>query len=215
VPEDQIKRIEQKGPQRTLIFRSPIAGTVVEKEIVKGHYLEPDMMLYRIADLSEVWIIANVYENEVNRLDRGLLATVRVQGVPGSFKARIDFLHPTLDETTRTLRVRLVAPNPAGLFRPGSFATVELPVRGTEVVWVPDEAVIDTGTRQLVYLALPGGRFRPRQVLVGRRGGGRTEIVRGLQGGEQVVVSAQFLLDSESRLRGAGSEGAGGHQGHQ
>jgi Cu(I)/Ag(I) efflux system membrane fusion protein len=213
VPEDQLRLMETKGPQKAVVFRSPTAGTVIEKAILKGHYLEPDMMLYRIADLTNVWIIANVYEFEVNRIARGDTAQVEVQGIPTVLEARIDYVYPTVDETSRTVKVRLVAPNIGGLLRPGSFATVTLPTRAARAVWVPDAAVIDTGLHQVVYLALPEGRFRPVLVKVGRRVEGKAEILAGLLGGEDVVVSAQFLIDSESRLRGVGTA-PGGHQGH-
>ena len=212
VPEDQVRRIEREGAQRAVVFRSPIAGTVIEKQVLQGHYLEPEMLLYRIADLSRVWVLASVYEYEVNRLAREGLAKVEVQGVAGAREAQVDYVYPTVDPVSRTVRVRLVLPNADGALRPGSFATVALPTRATEALWVPDEAVVDTGTRQVVYEALPGGRFRPTLVTVGRRAEGRTEVREGLREGAQVVVSAQFLLDSESRLRGvAQPAGHGGH----
>lgn len=213
VPDDQIRLIETKGPQKAVVFRSPVAGTVLEKVLLEGHYLEPAMMLYRIADLTNVWVVANVYEFEVNRIARGDTAQVEVQGIPTVIDARIDYVYPTVDETSRTVKVRLVAPNIGGLLRPGSFATVTLPTRAATAVWVPDAAIIDTGARQVVYLALGEGRFRPVLVKVGRRVEGKAEILAGLQGGEDVVVSAQFLIDSESRLRGVGTA-PGGHQGH-
>lgn len=212
VPDDQVRLIERKGPQRAIVFRAPAAGTVIEKQVLAGHYVEPEMLIYRIADLSRVWVVASVYEFEVNRLDREGSARVEVQGVQGAREARVDYVYPTVDPVSRTVRVRLVLPNPDGSLRPGSFATVELPTRATEALWVPQEAVVDTGTRQVVYVALPGGRFRPTLVHVGRRAGERTEIREGLQEGAQVVVSAQFLLDSESRLRGV--QQPAGHGGH-
>lgn len=212
VPEDEVRRIERRGPQRTVTFRAPRAGTVIEKGILAGHYVGPEVLLYRIADLSQVWVVAQVYEYEVERLDATGQAQVSVQGVPGSRTARVDHVYPTVDATSRTVKVRLVLPNTDGRLRPGAFATVELPTRATEALWVPDEAVVDTGARQVVYVALEGGRFRPTRVAVGRRAGGRTEVRAGLEAGQQVVVSAQFLLDSESRLRGVEKPAAhGGH----
>lgn len=212
VPEDQIRLIEMEGAQRTLTIRAPISGTVIEKGITAGHYLEPGAMLYRIADLSTVWVLASIYEFEVGRIDQHGLAQVLVQGETAPRAAKVDYVYPTVDPGTRTVKVRIVLPNRDGALRPGSFASVELPTLAGEVVSVPDEAVVDTGLRQLVYVALGDGRFRPVEIRVGRRGDGRAEILEGLAAGTTVVVSALFLLDSESRLRG--SAGPAGHGGH-
>lgn len=213
VPADQLRLIERKGAQRAIVFRSPAAGTVIEKAVVRGHFVEPGTMLYRLADLTEVWLMANAYEFEVNRIARGAVAKVEVQGIPVVLEARVDDVYPTVDETSRSVKVRLVMPNLGGLLRPGSFATVEISTVATKAVWVPDEAIVDTGRRQVVYLALGNGRFRPVIVIVGRRAQGRAEILSGLRGGEDVVVGAQFLIDSESRLRGLG-DAPSGHSGH-
>jgi multidrug efflux pump subunit AcrA (membrane-fusion protein) len=212
VPDDQVKRIEREGPQKAITFRSPLDGTVIEKQVVAGHYVDPEMLLYRIADLSRVWVVAEVYEFEVNRLDRAGTARVEVQGVAEPLQAPVDYVYPTVDPVSRTVKVRLVVPNPQGALRPGSFATVELPTRATEALWIPEEAVVDTGTRQVVYVALGEGRFRPTLVRVGRRASGKVEVREGLSEGAAVVVSAQFLLDSESRLRGVSSPA--GHGSH-
>jgi membrane fusion protein, copper/silver efflux system len=212
VPGDQIKLIEREGPRKAITFRSPLSGTVIEKQVVAGHYVDPEMLLYRIADLSRVWVLADVYEFEVNRLDRAGTARVEVQGVPEALQAPVDYIYPTVEPVSRTVKVRMVVPNPQGVLRPGSFATVELPTTSTEALWVPEEAVVDTGTRQIVYVALGDGRFRPTLVRVGRRAGGKVEVREGLSEGDSVVVSAQFLLDSESRLRGVSSPA--GHGGH-
>ena len=133
---------------------------------------------------------------------------------PLAKKAKVDcfYVYPTVDVASRTVNVRMVVDNKDGTLRPGNFATVELPVLGGEVLTVPDHAVIDTGFRRIVYVASGEGRFRPVEVEVGRRVGDRAEIRKGLAEGDQVVVSAQFLVDSESRLRAAGSRpGHGGH----
>jgi Cu(I)/Ag(I) efflux system membrane fusion protein len=212
VPEDQIKLIEREGPRKAITFRAPRDGTVIEKQVVAGHYVDPEMLLYRIADLSRVWVLADVYEFEVNRLDRAGTARVEVQGVPDVIQAPVDYIYPTVEPVSRTVKVRLVVPNPQGVLRPGSFATVELPTTSTEALWVPEEAVVDTGTRQVVYVALGDSRFRPTLVRVGRRASGKAEVRAGLSEGDSVVVSAQFLLDSESRLRGVSSPA--GHGSH-
>ncbi len=212
IPEDEIRRIEETGATRALTIRAPLSGTVLEKSILPGQYVGPEMQLYWIADLSRVWIIADVYEYELGRLDRKGTARVQVAGMDRELEAVVDYIYPTVDTATRTAKVRLVLSNPKGELRPGNFATVSLPTGSLDILSVPDEAVIDTGMRQVVFVHLGGGRFRPALVQVGRRSGGRAEIQAGLEKGAEVVVSGQFLLDSESRLRGA-STGAqhGGH----
>ena len=214
IPEDQIRAIEASGvPVEAIVVRAPISGTVIEKNIVKGHFVGPEMMLYRIADLSRVWVIAEVYEYELGRVDRNGAATIAVEGMPDPITAEIDYVYPTVGSASRTVKVRMVVANKTGSLRPGNFATVELPAVGGEVLTVPDRAVIDTGARQVVYLAAGEGRFRPVEVEVGQRLGGRAEIRKGLAEGDQVVVSAQFLVDSESRLQAAGAKkpAHGGH----
>jgi Cu(I)/Ag(I) efflux system membrane fusion protein len=213
IPDDQVQALEERdAPLETVTVRSPIAGTVVEKSIVAGHFVEPDMMLYRIADLSRLWVVADVYEYELGRIDRKGRATIRVEGVERAIEAPIDYVYPIVDTASRTVKVRMVVDNRDGALRPGNFATVELPTTGDAVLTVPEEAVIDTGVRQVVYVLGDGDRFRPVEVEVGRRVGGRAEIRSGLAQGDQVVVSAQFLVDSESRLRAGGD--APGHGGH-
>lgn len=205
IPEDEIRRIEETGATRALTIRAPLSGTVLQKSILAGQYVGPEMQLYWIADLSRVWIMADVYEYELGRLDRKGTARVQVAGMDRELEAVVDYVYPTVDTATRTARVRLIVPNPKGDLRPGNFATVSLPTGALDVLSVPDEAVIDTGMRQVVFVHLGGGRFRPALVQVGRRSGGRAEIRAGLEEGAEVVVSGQFLLDSESRLRGAGT----------
>jgi Cu(I)/Ag(I) efflux system membrane fusion protein len=213
IAEDQIQAMEAQGaPLETVTVRSPIGGTVIEKSVVQGHFVEPDMMLYRIADLSKVWVIAEVYEYELSRVARGGTATIRVEGLDRSFQAPVDYVYPTVDPASRTVKVRLVVDNRAGDLRPGNFATVELATKGGAVLSVPEDAVIDTGARRIVYLAVGVDRFRPVEVETGRRAGGRIEIRTGVTDGDRVVVAAQFLVDSESRLRASGQgPGHGGH----
>lgn len=212
VPDDQVRLFEKRGPQKAVVFRSPTSGTVIQKEVLAGHFVGTQVPLYVIADLSRVWVVADVYEYEVNRLYQGGAARVQVQGLRSAVAMRLDYVYPTVDPVSRTVKVRLVADNPRGRLRPGTFATVWLPTQPTSALWVPREAVIDTGTRQLVYLALEGGRFRPRLIKLGRLSGERWEVLSGLSEGQQVIVSAQFLIDSESRLRGL--EGPSPHEGH-
>lgn len=214
IPAEELGRLERTGePQRAVVLRAPQSGTVLDKGAFKGLYVEPGTLLYVIADLSRLWVLVDVYEHEVGRLDRRAMAQVAVEGMARPFPARIDYLYPTVDPTTRTVRVRLVVDNRRGALRPGNFATVELPTANVETVTVPEEAVIDTGVRQLVYQSLGQGRFRPVAVLTGRRAGGRVEIRGGLEPGTEVITGAQFLVDSESQIRGTAT-GAPGHGGH-
>ncbi len=214
IPEDQIKKIERSGkPLKAVVVRAPISGTVLEKNAVKGHYVGADTMLYLIADLSRVWIVAEVYEYELSRLDRAGTARILVEGLNEPLAGTIDYVYPTVDARSRTIKVRIVVANPRGELRPGNFATVELPVRAGDVVQLPEEAVVDTGAQQVVFVALGEGRFRPTLVKVGRRAQGKVEILGGVEEGMEVVVGAQFLLDSESRMQGAGGspKAHGGH----
>ncbi len=215
IPEDQIAAIEKSGkPLKAVIVRAPIAGTVLEKNAVKGHYVGPETMLYLLADLSQIWIVAEVYEYELGRLDRAGTARITVEGLSAPLTGAIDYVYPTVDATSRTVKVRIVVANPRGELRPGNFATVELPVIAGDVVQVPEEAVIDTGTHQVVYLALGDGHFKPVEVRLGGRADGKVEILDGVKEGVAVVVSAQFLLDSESRMRGGGKASGSGHGSH-
>lgn len=212
VPPAEIARIERGGPRRAVTFVAPVSGTVIEKDVLAGQYVDAGAKLYRIADLSRVWALAEVYEFEVSRIDEDGEALVHIQGVQGPRRAAIDHVYPTIDEATRTVRVRLVLPNPDGDLRPGGFATVELPTARGVALAVPRDAVIDTGRRKVVYLAKGEGHFAPVEVTAGRTAGEMVEIRAGLEEGQQVVVSGQFLLDSESRLRAVGGETQhGGH----
>ncbi|MBZ0253681.1 MAG: efflux RND transporter periplasmic adaptor subunit [Candidatus Methylomirabilis sp.] len=213
VPAGEIQRIERSGPLKAVTFRSPVRGTVLEKAVLQGHFIEAGMMLYHLADLSQVWALADVYEFEVGRLDREGEARVSVQGIPEPYSAKIDYVYPTVEPTTRTVRVRLVLPNADGRLRPAAFATVELPTKPAVALWLPSDTVIDTGIRTVAYAALGEGRFRPVELKLGRRAEGRVEVLEGLDEGAEVVAGAQFLIDSESRLRGAAGSGPkhGGH----
>jgi membrane fusion protein, copper/silver efflux system len=212
VPDSEIERIEAGGASRAITIRAPIGGTVLARDIQPGQYVGPELRLYWIADLSRLWLVADVYEYELDRLDRAATAVITIAGSDRPRQARIDHVYPTVDPQSRTARVRLLLDNRDRSLRPGAFATVLLPARRFEVLSVPEEAVIDTGVRQVVFVHLGEGRFRPVAVEVGRRGGGRAEIRAGLAAGDPVVVSGQFLLDSESRLRAAPT--APGHGGH-
>jgi Cu(I)/Ag(I) efflux system membrane fusion protein len=201
----EIAAIERRGvPMEEVAIRSPVTGTVLEKDVVEGSAFEPGQRLLRIVPLDRVWVEAQVYESEAPMVRVGTPAEVSLPYEPGvRFEGRVGFVYPTLSEGTRTLRVRVVLDNPEGTLRPGMWATVRLEGEAAERLVVPESAVLQAGERAFVFLDLGGGRFRPREVEVGMRSGGDVEIAGGLEAGERVVTSGTFLVASESRLRAA------------
>jgi len=208
-----IDAIEQSGePKRLVTVVAPRSGVVVNRGITVGTSVDPSTTLLTIADLSRVWILAEVPEANIAAVKVGTLAQLDFAASGREpFAARIDFIYPTLTERTRTLRVRLSAANVGGTLRPGLYGTVVLESAGPQVITVPRDAVVDTGLQQHVFVAT-GDRFEPRVVTLGVQLADRVEVRNGLEAGEQVVAAGVFLLDSESRLRATG--GAGGHSGH-
>jgi Cu(I)/Ag(I) efflux system membrane fusion protein/cobalt-zinc-cadmium efflux system membrane fusion protein len=207
IPDSQIARLEETGEvSRTLTLASPANGIVIKRMVTEGQMVQAGMPLLEVADLSTVWVDADIYEYELPWVKVGQHATMTLTYLPGeTFKGRIDYIYPFMKETTRTARVRLAFPNRGLQLKPEMFAEVEIasPARESSVV-IPAEAVLDTGERQHVFLALGQGRFEPRQVKLGVRGSdGLVQVLSGLKGNEEVVTSAQFLLDSESRFREA------------
>jgi Cu(I)/Ag(I) efflux system membrane fusion protein len=193
----------QTGARQT--FHAPADGVVIEKNAIEGARFMPGEAIYRIADLSRVWVIADVFERDLARVRAGQAARVTLEAFPGRrFEAKVSYLYPTLNATTRSTPVRLELENREGLLRPGMFASVEF-AGGAEgaTTAVPGSAVIDDGSRQIVLLALGEGRFKPQPVKLGARGRDFVEVVEGVQAGDQVVVSANFLIDSESQLKAA------------
>lgn len=208
-----IDAIEQTGePKRLITVAAPQGGIVINRGVTVGTAVDPSTTLLTIADLSRVWILAEVPEASITSVNIGTRALV---DFPASglapFDTRIDFIYPTLSERTRTLRVRLSAANPRGALRPGLYGTVAFESAGTSAITVPRDAVVDTGQRQHVFVA-DGDVFTPRTVTLGVQLADRVEIRNGLAEGERIVAAGVFLLDSESRLRATG--GAGGHAGH-
>ncbi|HEX6162091.1 MAG TPA: efflux RND transporter periplasmic adaptor subunit [Vicinamibacterales bacterium] len=208
-----IAAIEQSGePKRLITVAAPRSGVVVNRGVTVGTAVDPSTTLLTIADLSRVWILAEVPEANITSVNIGTRAVVDfpASGRP-PFQTRIDFIYPILTERTRTLRVRLSASNPNGALRPGLYGTVAFESAGAPVIVVPRDAVVDTGEQQHVFVAT-GGLFEPRAVTLGVQLADRVEIRSGLAEGEHIVAAGVFLLDSESRLRATG--GAGGHSGH-
>ena len=216
VPADFLRRLDESGKsQRTIVFDAPFGGFVTAKNIVAGQRIEPGMDLLTVTDLSQVWVIAEVFEGEASAAKTGRLARVSLPYDPTvTLVGRVGFVYPTLDPETRTLRVRLEFANPRDALKPGMFVNVELGVDTAAGIVVPDSAVIDAGPRQIVFVESGPGRFTSRQVSVALRADGRAVIQSGLAAGERVAVSANFLLDSESRLRDAGRESARQHEDH-
>jgi Cu(I)/Ag(I) efflux system membrane fusion protein len=209
VSEEQIKELARSGTaKRTLTFRSPVGGFVSEKKAVQGMRFMPGDALYQVSDLSAVWVVADVFEQDIAAVKTGMRAKVKINAYPDkTFDAALTYVYPTLNAETRTVPVRLELSNPGGLLKPGMFAQVELPVGSrNKVLTVPVSAVIDSGTRQIVVvqMGLPEeGRFEPREVKLGARSENFLEILDGLRDGELVVVSANFLIDAESNLKAA------------
>ncbi|MBK8979871.1 MAG: efflux RND transporter periplasmic adaptor subunit [Planctomycetes bacterium] len=205
VPAELVDTLEAMDtPQRTLTWRSPVDGVLVRRDVVEGAPAMADRPLLRIVDLSTLWLDAQVPESQIAAITAGQPATATFVARPGVLvQGSIVFVAPDLDARTRTGVVRVEVPNPDGALKPGMFARVQLDATaGPAVVVVPSEALLDTGLRQLAWIALGGGRFEPRVVEVGATGdGGLVEVRRGLEPGEHVVVSGQFLIDAESRLR--------------
>jgi membrane fusion protein, copper/silver efflux system len=216
VPPAVLARIERTGrAERTISVLSPQAGTVVAKEALEGLSVTPMVHLYVIADLSRVWVVAEVHERELAQVKVGQPATLAIDAHPGrTFAGRATFISPTLDGTTRTAKVRFEFPNRDGALKPGMFATVNLEVDLGSGLAVPSDAVIDTGERQIVFVAHPGGHFQPRAIRLGVALDGAYQVLEGLEAGEAIASQGQFLLDSESRIRGAGKGGGPSHGGH-
>jgi RND family efflux transporter MFP subunit len=203
VPAAVVEAIERSGTaRRAVTLAAPASGFVTSKGIVEGQQVEPGMELYTLTDLSRVWVEADVYEQEARSARIGQEATLGVPYDPGlNLKGKVTYVLPELDPQTRTIKVRLEFPNPDLALKPGMFVDVTFTLDTAEGVAIPDSAVIDSGTRQVVFVGLGDGRFEPRLVRVGVRGEGMVEVLSGVAAGEAVVVRANFLLDSESRLR--------------
>jgi Cu(I)/Ag(I) efflux system membrane fusion protein len=206
VPDEEIERLRKTGAAgRTLTLRAAAGGVVLEKSALRGMRFMPGEALYRIADLSKVWLIADVFEQDMGLVRPGQEAEVVVNSLPGRvFHSTVDFIYPTLVAESRTGRVRIILDNAEGLLRPNLYATVQFtPQAGAPRLTVPDSALLDTGNRQVVLVEVGQGRFQPRQVKAGARGDGFVEVLEGLADGDRVVVRANFLIDSESNLRAA------------
>jgi len=205
VPRSLIETLEKTGrPQRAVTLEAPASGFVTTKEVFAGTQIEPGMTLFTVTDLSKVWIEAEVYEFEAPLVRPGQKARVTLAYDPSrTYTGRISTIYPYLNTDSRTLRVRFEFDNPGLALKPGMYANVELDAQAVEGILIPDAAILDTGPRQIVYVMTGEGRYEPRQVKIGVRSDGQSQILSGVKAGEAVVDRANFLLDSESRLRAA------------
>jgi RND family efflux transporter MFP subunit len=216
VPSTLVEEVERSGQvQRTVTLLAPASGVVTGKQVFEGHRVEPGMELFTLTDLSRVWVEAEFYEGEASGLRLGQEARLELPYDPGvTLEGRIAFVEPTLDPVARTLGVRFECGNPDLRLKPGMFVDVATTLGGGEGLLIPDSALLDTGARQVVFVERGGGVFEPRDVKGGARSGGMIQVISGLEEGERVVTGANFLLDSESRLRaalaGSGHQHGGG-----
>jgi len=201
----EIERVAETGkPIRTVAVTAPIGGYVIAKSAVQGAYVQPDTQLFEIADLSKVWVLADIYEYELGRVSVGQVADVLMGAYPSErFTGKVGFIYPAVDASTRTLRVRIELDNKGMRLRPGMYGDVVIRQGGARGVVIPAEALVDTGEYQYVFVTKDGGRFEPRRVRAGPRAADKVQILEGLAPGEVVVTTANFMIDSESRLRAA------------
>jgi len=207
ISDKDLEALRQHGaPQRLLAYRSPVNGVVLQKPGIEGMRFMPGDVLYEIADLSSVWMLADVFEQELGLIRVGQQAALTIVAYPDkAFSGKVVFVYPTLDPVTRTAKVRIELPNKGLLLKPAMFGNVELAadLNGAKVLAIPDSAVLDSGARQTVLVRRGEGMFEPRAVKLGMHGDGYVEVKDGVQAGEQVVVRANFLIDAESNLKAA------------
>lgn len=215
--DEQIARIQEAGEVRRLVtITAPRAGIVLNRGVSAGTAVDPSTEILTIADLSQVWVIAEVAEADAAQVVTGAMATLSFpMSGRDPFSAKVQFIYPTLTERTRTVRVRLPVSNPNGVLRPGMYGSAEFPPVARDALTVARDAVIDTGESQHVFVHTSENVLEPRQVKVGARLADRVEILQGLTPGDHVVTTGVFLIDSESRLRASGSTGHSGHGGKQ
>ena len=203
ISKTEIDRLAQSGqPLRALPVRSTVNGYVTAKNVQQGQYVDPSAVMFEVADLSTVWVLADVYEYQIDRISVGQRGILELVGLPGrTVTGQVQFIYPSIDAATRTLRVRFEFPNLDLKLRPGMYGNVQLQLGKKIGLVIPSEALVDTGEVQYVFLALGGGHFEPRRVRVGERSGEMVQMLEGVDEGDVVVTTANFLIDSESRLR--------------
>jgi RND family efflux transporter MFP subunit len=205
ISDDQIKGLDETGKvSKDLTFYSPITGFVTDRKVFPQTSVTPDTELYTVSDLSTVWADADIYEYEVPFVRLGQRVTLTLSYYPGkTYSGKISYIYPTVDPQTRTVKARIQIPNPGFVLKPQMFADAQLRVDYGTKILVPQEAVLNSGTEQHVFVVHEGGVFEPRTVTIGPVVDGSAVILSGLKAGETIVVSGNFLIDSESGLKNA------------
>jgi membrane fusion protein, copper/silver efflux system len=207
ISDAQVAELAKTGkPRKTLPILAPADGFVIQKNIVQGQMVDAGMKLYELADLGLVWVYAQIYEQDLPYIQLGQEAVVRLASMPDrEFRGRVTYVYPNVDEKTRTARVRMEFENPGYFLKPGMFVSVQITSElNPSVLLIPDSAIVRSGEKNTVFVALPGGKFDPRTVVLGPEAeGDQYQVISGLQAGERVVTSGEFMLDSESQLREA------------
>jgi Cu(I)/Ag(I) efflux system membrane fusion protein len=225
MPRSELARIERTGEaSRTITFYSPANGVLTKKDVVPGMRVNAGDMPFEIVDLSRVWVLADAYETDLRHVKVGTHAKLTLKAFPNrTFDGRVAFIDPFLDPKTRTAKVRIEVPNPSGVLKPEMFGEVVFQGKSREGVRIPTDAVIHSGTKSVVFVALGNGKFQPREVQLGDVDSSFVEVVSGVEQGDGVVTRANFLIDSESRLRASlaaltsaesSAPASAGHAGH-
>jgi Cu(I)/Ag(I) efflux system membrane fusion protein len=205
ISDEQIRKLDESGEvSRTMTFYSPVSGFVTDRKAFPQTAVNPDMELYTISDLSDIWVNADIFEYEVPYVRLGQKVKIRLSYSPGkTYTGKIIFIYPTVDPITRTIKVRIDVPNAKFDLKPQMFANVEFDINYGDQITIPQEAILDSGNEQTVFVVHKGGVFEPRQVSIGPKVEGNVGITSGLKVGETIVSSGTFLIDSESRLESA------------
>jgi Cu(I)/Ag(I) efflux system membrane fusion protein len=215
VPADEIKTLEKtKKARDKLMLRADRTGQVLQRKALQGTRVDPELELYRIADLSVVWLQARIYEYEVPHIEIGQPVRVTLVTQPDTeHQAKVSFIEPVLQEATRTVKVRVELDNPKDRFKPGMYANLVIHHDMGEGLLIPESGLLQTGDRALAFRVLPDNRFEPVEIKLGSRFGERWQVLAGLSEGDKIVSSAVFLIDAESRLKSAASAFGGHHHG--
>jgi len=205
IPQREITRLESSGQaSQELEIDSPVSGYITERNALPNAYVQPETKVYTVADLSTVWVLAQVFQNDLGRIRTGNAATLTVDSYPGrTFAGRVDFVYPDIDMTTRTARARLVFSNPNLALTPGMFVNVTIQIPLGDRLVIPASGVLQSGTRHIVFVDRGAGYLEPRDVELGAQADDEYVVLKGLKVGERIVISANFLIDSESQLQAA------------